>query len=130
MAEERVERRLAAILCADVAGYSRLMGSDEEGTLSVLKSDRRELINPLIAQHPGRIFKTTGDGILIEFASVVDAVRCAVVLQQGMEDRHANRPESERISFRPLAAASSSDRSRCGGMPRYGVASTTGLHHL
>src|SRR5215469_13931571 len=100
MAEERVERRLAAILCADVAGYSRLMGADEEGTLAVLKSDRRELIDPLIAQHRGRIFKTTGDGILIEFASVVDAVRCAVVVQQGMADRNANRPETERIRFR------------------------------
>ena len=100
MAEGRVERRLAAILCADVAGYSRLMGTDEEGTLAVLKSDRRELIDPLIAQHRGRIFKTTGDGLLIEFASVVDAVRCAVVLQQGMEDRNANRPGPERIRFR------------------------------
>jgi adenylate cyclase len=100
VAEERVERRLAAILCADVAGYSRLMGADEEGTLAALKSDRRELIDPLIAQHRGRIFKTTGDGILIEFASVVDAVRCAVVLQQGMADRSANRPEAERIRFR------------------------------
>jgi adenylate cyclase len=76
------------------------MGSDEEGTFAVLKSDRRELIDPLIAQHRGRIFKTTGDGILIEFASVVDAVRCAVVLQQGMEDRNTNRPEAERIRFR------------------------------
>ena len=100
MAEERVERRLAAILCADVAGYSRLMGADEEGTLAALKSDRRELIDPLIAQHRGRIFKTTGDGMLIEFASVVDAVRCAVVVQQGMEDRNTNRPETERIRFR------------------------------
>src|SRR5215472_327880 len=100
MAEERVERRLAAILCADVAGYSRLMGADEEGTLTVLKSARRELIDPLIAEHRGRIFKTTGDGILIEFASVVDAVRYAVVVQQGMEDRNANRPEAERIRFR------------------------------
>jgi len=100
VAEERVERRLAAILCADVAGYSRLMGADEEGTFAVLKSDRRELIDPLISQHRGRIFKTTGDGILIEFASVVDAVRCAVVMQQGMEDRNANRPEAECIRFR------------------------------
>jgi adenylate cyclase len=100
VAEERVERRLAAILCADVAGYSRLMGADEEGTLAVLKSDRRELIDPLIAEHRGRIFKTTGDGMLIEFASVVDAVRCAVVVQQGMEDRNANRPETESIRFR------------------------------
>ncbi|HWX36833.1 MAG TPA: adenylate/guanylate cyclase domain-containing protein, partial [Steroidobacteraceae bacterium] len=72
MAEERVERRLAAILCTDVVGYSRLMGSDEEKTLAVLKGHRRELIDPLIDQHRGRIFKTTGDGMLIEFASVVD----------------------------------------------------------
>jgi len=100
MAEERVERRLAAILCADVVGYSRLMGADEEKTLAVLKGHRRELIDPLIDQHRGRIFKTTGDGMLIEFASVVDAVRCAVVVQQGMEDRNANLPESERIRFR------------------------------
>src|SRR5271167_415518 len=100
MAEERVNRRLAAILCADVAGYSRLMGLDEEGTLAALKAHRRELTDPLIAQHQGRIVKTTGDGILIEFASVVDAVRCAVVMQQGMEDRNANLPEGERILFR------------------------------
>ena len=100
MAEERVERRLAAILCADVVGYSRLMGADEEKTLAVLKGHRRELIDPLIDLHRGRIFKTTGDGMLIEFASVVDAVRCAVVVQQGMEDRNANLPESERIRFR------------------------------
>src|SRR5947209_12665578 len=100
VAEERVGRRLASIFCADVAAYSRLMGSDEEGTLAALKSHRRELIDPLITQHRGRIFKTTGDGMLIEFASVVDAVRCAVVVQQGMEDRNANLPDSERICFR------------------------------
>jgi adenylate cyclase len=100
LSEERVERRLAAIVCADVVGYSRLMGTDEEKTLAALKSHRRELIDPLIAQHRGRIFKTTGDGILIEFASVVDAVRCAVVVQQGMEDRNCNLPESECIRFR------------------------------
>ncbi len=100
MEEERVERRLAAILCADVVGYSRLMGADEEKTLAALKSHRRELIDPLIDQHRGRIFKTTGDGMLIEFASVVDAVRCAVVVQRGMEDRNANLPERERIRFR------------------------------
>src|SRR6266481_7883339 len=76
------------------------MIADEEGTLALLKSDRRELIDPLIAQHRGRIFKTTGDGMLIEFASVVDAVRCAVVVQQGMEDRNANIPEGQRIRFR------------------------------
>jgi adenylate cyclase len=98
--EERVERRLAAILCADVVEYSRLMGADEEKTLAALKGHRRELIDPLIDQHRGRIFKTTGDGILIEFASVVDAVRCAVVVQQGMADRNANRSETERIRFR------------------------------
>jgi adenylate cyclase len=98
--EERVERRLAAILCADVVEYSRLMGADEEKTLAVLKSHRRELIDPLIDQHRGRIFKTTGDGMLIEFASVVDAVRCAVVVQRGMEDRNANLQEAERIRLR------------------------------
>src|SRR5215510_10866480 len=88
--ESRTLRRLAAILAADVAGYSRLMGADEEGTLAALKSHRKELIDPLIAQHQGRIVKTTGDGLLIEFASIVDAVRCAVVMQQGMEGRNAN----------------------------------------
>jgi adenylate cyclase len=98
--EERVERRLAAILCADVVEYSRLMGADEEKTLAALKSHRRELIDPLIDQHRGRIFKTTGDGMLIEFASVVDAVRCAVVVQRGMEDRNANLQEAERIRLR------------------------------
>ena len=100
MTGERVERRLAAILAADVAGYSRLMGADEEATLAALKGHRRELIDPLIAQHRGRIFKTTGDGILIEFASVVDAVRFAIVMQQGMEDRTGSLPETERIRFR------------------------------
>jgi adenylate cyclase len=98
--EPRSTRRLAAILAADVAGYSRLMGADEEGTLSALKSHRRELVDPLIAQHRGRIVKTTGDGLLIEFASIVDAVRCAVVMQQGMQDRNANVAESLRIRFR------------------------------
>jgi adenylate cyclase len=98
--ESRTARRLAAILAADVAGYSRLMGADEEGTLAALKAHRRELIDPLIAQHQGRIVKTTGDGVLMEFASIVDAVRCAVVMQQGMEDRNANVSESERIRFR------------------------------
>src|SRR5215471_3820379 len=100
LSEERVERRLAAILCADVVGYSRLMGADEEKTLAALKSHRRELIDPLIDQHRGRIFKTTGDGMLIEFASVVDAVRCAVVVQRGMDDRNANLAERECIRFR------------------------------
>ena len=98
--ESRTARRLAAILAADVAGYSRLMGADEEGTLAALKGHRRELIDPLIAQHQGRLVKTTGDGVLIEFASIVDAVRCAVVIQQGMADRNANVDESQRIRFR------------------------------
>jgi adenylate cyclase len=77
---ERVERKLAAILAADVAGYSRLMGADEEGTLAHLKAHRRELMDPKIAEQRGRVVKTTGDGILIEFPSVVAALRCAVVI--------------------------------------------------
>ena len=77
-------RRLAAILAADVAGYSRLMGADEEGTLERLKALRRELLDPKIAEHHGRIVKTTGDGMLVEFASVVDAVRCAIAVQQAV----------------------------------------------
>ena len=77
-------RRLAAILAADVAGYSRLMGADEEGTLERLKALRREIIDPKIDEHHGRIVKTTGDGMLVEFASVVDAVRCAVEVQRKM----------------------------------------------
>ncbi len=97
---DRVERRLAAILAADVAGYSRLMGADEEGTLARLKAHRRELINPKIAEHQGRIVKTTGDGILIEFPSVVEAVRCAVEVQQGMNERNTDVPSAQRIEFR------------------------------
>ena len=76
MSERRAERRLAAILAVDVAGYSRLMGRDEEGTLAALRAIRRELGDPKIKEHRGRIVKTTGDGLLVEFASVVDAVRC------------------------------------------------------
>ena len=83
MATERVERRLAAILAADIAGYSRLMGADEEDTLARLKAHRRELIDPKIGEHHGRIVKTTGDGILIEFPSVIEAVACAVAVQRG-----------------------------------------------
>ena len=98
--ESRTARRLSAILAADVAGYSRLMGVDEEGTLAALKAHRRELIDPLITQHQGRIVKTTGDGVLIEFGSIVDAVRCAVVFQQGMEDRNGNVDEDQQIRFR------------------------------
>src|ERR1700682_1594938 len=100
LATERVERKLAAILAADVAGYSRLMGADEEGTLARLKAHRRELIDPKIAELHGRIVKTTGDGMLVEFASVVDAVRCAVEVQRVMVDREADIPEEQRIRFR------------------------------
>jgi adenylate cyclase len=100
MAEARVERRLAAILAADVVGYSRLMGADEEGTLASLKMHRRELIDPKIAQHRGRIVKTTGDGMLVEFASAVDAVRCAMEIQRTMAERNIDFPEERRVEFR------------------------------
>jgi adenylate cyclase len=100
MSEARVERRLAAILAVDVAGYSRLMGADEEGTLAALRAIRRELGDPKIKEHRGRIVKTTGDGLLVEFASVVDAVRCAVEVQREMVIRNANIPPERRIEFR------------------------------
>src|SRR5215468_4333367 len=93
-------RRLAAILAADVAGYSRLMGEDEEGTVAALKAIRREFGDPKIAEHRGRIVKTTGDGLLVEFQSVVDAVRCAVEVQRSMAARNADLPEDKRIDFR------------------------------
>ena len=93
-------RRLAAILAADVAGYSRLMGADEEGTLERLKALRRELLDPKIAEHKGRIVKTTGDGMLVEFASVVDAVRCAVAVQQAMPERDTGVAADNRIELR------------------------------
>jgi len=100
MAEEQVERRLTAILAADVAGYSRLMATDEEGTLSALKSLRREVTDPKIKEHRGRIVNTTGDGLLSEFASVVDAVRCAVEVQREIAARNAGVPAGRRIDFR------------------------------
>ena len=100
MAEDRVERRLAAILAADVAGYSRLMGADEEGTLAALKAHRRAVLDPKITEHRGRIVKTTGDGLLVEFASVVDAVRCAVDMQRQMAERSAGVAAEQRIEFR------------------------------
>src|SRR5712692_6055182 len=93
-------RRLAAVLAADVAGYSRLMGADEEGTLERLKALRRELVDPKIAEHKGRIVKTTGDGLLVEFASVVDAVRCAVAVQQAMPERNTSVGADSRIELR------------------------------
>ena len=95
-----MERRLAAIFAADVAGYSRLIGADEEGTLERLMAHRRELIDPKIAEHQGRIVKTTGDGVLVEFASPVKAVRCAIEVQHGMVDRNADVPQEQRIEFR------------------------------
>ncbi len=97
---ERVERRLAAIFAADVAGYSRLMGADEEGTHAALTALRREVADPKIAGHRGRIVKTTGDGLLVEFASVVDAVRCAVELQRAMASRNDGISKERRIEFR------------------------------
>ena len=100
MAQARVERRLAAILTADVAAYSRLMGIDEEGTIVALKAHRQELIDPKIAEHRGRIVKTTGDGALVEFASAVDAVRCAMEIQRAMAERNATVAEDRRIEFR------------------------------
>jgi TolB-like protein/Tfp pilus assembly protein PilF len=100
MSNAHVERRLTAILAADVAGYSRLMGLDEEGTLAQFRAHRRALIDPKITENRGRIVKTTGDGLLVEFASVVDAVRCAVEVQRGMIERNADVPQGKRVEFR------------------------------
>jgi TolB-like protein/class 3 adenylate cyclase len=97
---ERVERRLAAILAADVAGYSRLMGAGEERTLAQLKAVRKILIDPKIAEHRGRIVKTTGDGLLVEFGSAVDGLRCAIAVQRGMAEQNAEVPQDQRIEFR------------------------------
>ena len=100
MEADRVERKLSAILAADVAGYSRLIGADDEGTLASLTLHRRELIDPCIAKHRGRIIKTTGDGLLAEFSSVVDAVRCGVEMQEGMAGRNADVDLNKRLDFR------------------------------
>jgi len=100
MAEERTQRRLAAILAADVVGYSRLMGVSEPGTLAALKAHRRELVDGRIAEHQGRIAKLTGDGMLVEFPSVVNAVACAVEIQRKMIERNADVPQDRRIEFR------------------------------
>jgi class 3 adenylate cyclase len=96
----RDHRRLAAIVSADVVGYSLLMGRDDSATLAGLKAHRREIIDPKIAEYGGRIVKTTGDGLLLEFPSVVDAVRCAVDVQRGMAERNADVPPEQRIEFR------------------------------
>src|SRR6266478_1913602 len=100
LSSEHVERRLAAILAADVAGSCRLIGIDEEGTLARLKALRKTLFDPKITDHRGRIVKNTGDGALIEFASVVDAVRCAVEIQRGMAEQNVDVPQVKRIEFR------------------------------
>ena len=92
MVDKRVERRLAAVLAADVAGYSRLMGADEEGTLNRLKAIRKAIVDPKIVEHRGRIVKTTGDGMLVEFASAVDAARCAVEMQRDTAAHNADVP--------------------------------------
>src|SRR5213596_1872405 len=99
MPEDRVDRRLAAIFAGDIAGYSRLMGVDEEGTLRQLKAHRKELVDPKVTKHRGRIVKTTGDGLLVEFVSVVDAVRCAIEWQRGVAERNAGTSD-DRIEFR------------------------------
>jgi adenylate cyclase len=100
VAGEDIERRLAAILCADVVGYSRLMGEDDAGTLAALKALRKELFAPTVAEHHGRIVKLMGDGALVEFPSVVDAVECAVAVQHGMAERNAGVPKDKCIAFR------------------------------
>jgi len=100
LVEDRAERRLAAILAADVAGYSRLMEADEEGTLQLLKAHRKELVDRKVTEHRGRLVKTTGDGMLVEFVSIVDAVRCAVDVQRGMAARNTEVPIDRRIEFR------------------------------
>ena len=100
MSEEQVQRRLAAILAADVVGYSRLMQTNEEQTLSSLRQHRREYFDPVVAKHGGRIFKVMGDGFLIEFASVLNAARCAVEIQRGMPERNADIPEDRQFKFR------------------------------
>jgi adenylate cyclase len=100
MAPNQFQRRLAAILAADVVGYSRLTGADEEGTIARLRALRQELIDPVIAVNNGRLVKTTGDGRLVEFASVLDAVRCAVEVQSKMALRNADVAPDKRIEFR------------------------------
>ena len=97
---DRAKRRLAAIVAADVVGFSRLVGADEEGTLARLKALRRELIDPRIAEHSGRIVKTTGDGLLVEFGSAVDAIRCVVDIQRSIAKRESGLPENKRLQFR------------------------------
>ena len=100
MADKRTQRRLAAILAADVVGFSRMMEADEVGTLAALKSRRRDILDPLVAEHQGRIFKTTGDGVLVDFGSAVNAVQCAVELQRTMAECNAELPKEKQLVFR------------------------------
>src|SRR6184192_4938449 len=97
MNETRDERRLTTILAADVVGYSRLMGEDETGTLALLRQQRREVVEPLLAKYDGRLVKLMGDGVLVEFASVVHAVQCAIEMQESIEVRNATLPEQRRM---------------------------------
>src|SRR5262245_58247375 len=100
MAEQSAQRRLAAILAADVVGYSRLMEQDEAGTLAALKARRKSLLEPLVGKYRGRIFKLTGDGVLVEFGSAVNAVECAIDLQQGMAYANSDVPSGRHIVLR------------------------------
>ena len=100
MTKERTQRRLAAILAGDVVGYSRLMEADEAGTLAALKVRRKEVLEPLVAKHQGRIFKVTGDGVLVEFASAVNGLQCAVELQQAMAVANRDQPENRQVVLR------------------------------
>src|SRR5262245_25896583 len=100
MAEEQVQRRLAAILAADVVGYSRLMEANEEGTMGALRKHRREFFDPTVGKHGGRIFKVMGDGFLVEFGSILNAARCAVEIQRGMLERNVGVPEDRHVKFR------------------------------
>src|SRR5262245_54282132 len=100
MAEERVDRRLAAIFACDIAGYGRLMGADEEGNLRALTAQRKELVATMSSEHRGRLVMTAGDGMLVEFVGVVDAVRCAVGIQRGMIERNSDVLAEEGVEFR------------------------------
>lgn len=97
---DRPRRRLAAIVAADVAGYSRLTGLDEEGTLNILRMVRRDIVGPLLSEHGGRVANTAGDSLLLEFSSVVEAVRCALAMQRAMAECNANVPDERRLMFR------------------------------
>src|SRR5262245_49975573 len=100
MAEERFQRRLAAILAADVVGYSRLMEVDEADTMAALKARRKQVLEPLVAKHKGRVFKVAGDGVLVEFASAVSAVQCAIDLQRAMAAANDGQPEDRHVILR------------------------------